>query len=165
MTPKEFTTKYYPFAKQTQDKTGISALFILAQAAIETGWGKSTPGNMFFGIKDTDGINGNEQLLRTTEVLKNPDVKFPQVISVKKRPDGKYDYVVKDWFRKYDTPEGSFTDHAAFFYTYNRYRKALDVKEDPYRFAEEIAAAGYATAPNYATELKKVIKMVEGYLK
>ncbi|GAB6122275.1 glycoside hydrolase family 73 protein [Dysgonomonas termitidis] len=165
MTPREFTTKYYPFAFQTQQKTGISALFIIAQAAIETGWGKSSPGNMFFGIKDTDGINGNEQLLRTTEVLKNPDVKFPQVISVKKRPDGKYDYVVKDWFRKYDTPEGSFTDHAAFFYTYNRYRNALDVKEDPYRFAEEIAAAGYATATNYASELKKVIKMVEGYLK
>ncbi len=161
MKPKEFTTKYYPFAKQTEQKTGISAIFILAQAALETGWGKSTPGNMFFGIKDTDGINGNEQLLRTTEVLKNPNVTFPEIISVTKRPDGKYNYVVKDWFRKYDTPEGSFTDHACFFFTYNRYAKALEVKHDPNRFAEEIAKAGYATDPNYANTLKSIIKMIE----
>lgn len=164
MTPSEFVKTYYKYAKQTQDKTGIDARFILAQAALETGWGKSVPGNMFFGIKDSDGINGNEQLLRTTEVLKNPNVKFPEVISVAKRPDGKYNYVVKDWFRKYDTPEGSFTDHACFFFTYNRYKKALDVKSDPYKFAEEIAKAGYATAPNYADSLKAVIKTVEKYI-
>lgn len=164
MTPSEFVKSYYKYAKQTQDKTGIDARFILAQAALETGWGKSVYGNMFFGIKDTDGINGNEQLLRTTEVLKNPNVKFPEVISVTKRPDGKYNYVVRDWFRKYDTPEGSFTDHACFFFTYNRYKKALDVRNDPYKFAEEIAKAGYATAPNYAESLKSVIKTVEKYI-
>lgn len=164
MTPSDFVKTYYKYAKQTQDKTGIDARFILAQAALETGWGKSVPGNMFFGIKDTDGINGNEQLLRTTEVLKNPNVKFPEVISVTKRPDGKYNYVVRDWFRKYDTPEGSFTDHACFFFTYNRYKKALDVRNDPYKFAEEIAKAGYATAPNYADSLKSVIKTVEKYI-
>lgn len=164
MTPSEFVKTYYKYAKQTQDKTGIDARFILAQAALETGWGKSVYGNMFFGIKDSDGVNGNEQLLRTTEVLKNPNVKFPEVISVKKRPDGKYDYVVKDWFRKYDTPEGSFTDHAGFFFAYNRYNKALQVKYDPYKFAEEIAKAGYATAPNYADSLKSVIKTVEKYI-
>lgn len=164
MTPSEFVKTYYKYAKQTQDKTGIDARFILAQAALETGWGKSVYGNMFFGIKDSDGVNGNEQLLRTTEVLKNPNVKFPEVISVTKRPDGKYNYVVKDWFRKYDTPEGSFTDHACFFFTYNRYKKALEVKSDPYKFAEEIAKAGYATAPNYADSLKAVIKTVEKYI-
>lgn len=59
MTPSEFVKTYYKYAKQTQDKTGIDARFILAQAALETGWGKSVPGNMFFGIKDTDGINVN----------------------------------------------------------------------------------------------------------
>ena len=164
MTPSDFVKTYYKYAKQTQDKTGIDARFILAQAALETEWGKSVPGNMFFGIKDTDGINGNEQLLRTTEVLNNPTVKFPEVISVTKRPDGKYNYVVKDWFRKYDTPEGSFTDHACFFFTYNRYKKALDVRNDPYKFAKEIAEAGYATAPNYADSLKSVIKTVEKYI-
>jgi len=51
MTPKEFIKQYKPFALETERKTGISHLFILAQAALESGWGKSVPGNMFFGVK------------------------------------------------------------------------------------------------------------------
>ncbi|MFV0326897.1 MAG: glycoside hydrolase family 73 protein [Bacteroides xylanisolvens] len=164
MKVSEFVKKFYPYAKETEIKTGINALFTLAQAALESAWGESAPGNMFFGIKDTDGINGNEQLLRTTEVLKNPNVKFPEIISITKRPDGKYTYRVKDWFRKYETPEGSFTDHACFFFTYNRYKQALEVKHDPYLFADEVAKAGYATDPNYAASLKKIIKMIEKYI-
>jgi len=38
MTPKEFINKYKPFALETERKTGISHLFTLAQAALETGW-------------------------------------------------------------------------------------------------------------------------------
>lgn len=161
LTPKEFVNQYYEFAKQTEYKTGIDARFTLGQAALESGWGASAPGNMFFGIKDTDGINGNEQLLRTTEILKNPNIKFPEIISITKRKDGKYEYKVKDWFRKYETPEGSFTDHACFFFTYNRYKKALEVRHDPYAFADAIAIAGYATDPNYAAVLKSVIRTIE----
>ena len=48
---KEFITKYKPFAIETERKTGISHLFILAQSALETGWGKNVPGNMMFGVK------------------------------------------------------------------------------------------------------------------
>ena len=161
MKPSEFVKAYYGYAKQTEEKTGIDARFTLAQAALETGWGASAPGNMFFGIKDTDGINGNEQLLRTTEVLKNPNAMFPEINLITKRPDGKYTYKVKDWFRKYDTPEECFTDHACFFFTNNRYKKALEVKHDPYLFADEVAAAGYATDPNYAAVLKSIIKTIE----
>lgn len=164
MRPVDFVSEYYQFAKNTQDKTGIDARFILAQAALETGWGKSIKGNMFFGIKDTDGVNGNEQLLTTTEVLSNPNAKFPEVISVTKRADGKYNYKVKDWFRKYDTPEGSFTDHACFFFVNKRYEKALEVRHDPYKFAEEVAKAGYATATDYADVLKSVIRTIEKYI-
>ena len=40
---KEFITKYKPYALETQRKTGISHLFILAQSALETGWGKNVP--------------------------------------------------------------------------------------------------------------------------
>lgn len=164
MTKKEFIKAYYPFAKQTQDKTGIHALVILAQAAVESGWGKVAPGNMFFGVKDTDGINGNEQLLTTTEYSRSATEKFPRIISVKPviRNGSKwFKYTIKDYFRKYTTPEESFTDHAQFFLKNKRYAKALAVKEDPYRFIDEIAKAGYATAPNYATLLKKIAKDLE----
>jgi len=162
---KEFITKYKPFAIETERKTGISHLFTLAQAALESRWGERAAGHNFFGVKASkDTPASKKQLVRTTEVLSVPMVTkglFPEIISITKRVDGKYLYVVRDWFRKYDTPEESFTDHAQFFIKNERYAEALKVKSDPYKFAEEVAKAGYATAPNYAETLKKVIKMIE----
>lgn len=166
MTPKEFIKQYKPFALESEKKTGISHLFTLAQAALESGWGKNVPGNMFFGVKaGKDTPSEKKQLLTTTEILSSPNLKhlFPLVISVKMLPNGKYKYTVKDWFRKYDTPEECFTDHAQFFFKNKRYAKALLVKADPYKFADEVAKAGYATAPDYANSLKKIIKMLESY--
>ena len=171
MTPKEFIKKFLPYARETERKTGISALFILAQAGLESAWGKSPIGNNFFGIKVPKSLVSStpkekKQLLRTTEVLATPNEKsqFPEVISITKRTDGRYKYIVKDWFRKYDSPEESFTDHAKLFLTNKRYAKALQVKTDPYKFAEEVAKAGYATEPTYAERLKGVIRKVEGLM-
>lgn len=164
MKPSEFVKAYLPYAKETERKTGISAKAILAQAALESGWGKAAPGNMFFGVKDTDGINGNEQLLTTTEYSRRTDLKFPVIISVTpviRNGQKWFKYMVKDYFRKYNTPEECFTDHANFFFKNKRYRQALTVKHDPYKFAEAIAAAGYATDPNYAKTLKQIISMIE----
>lgn len=160
----EFIKKYKNFALDTERKTGISHLFILAQAGLESGWGKSVPGNMFFGVKALKSTpKEKKQILRTTEVLDTPNEKskFPEVISITKRTDGKYLYIVRDWFMKYDTPEECFTNHAQFFFRNKRYAKALEVKVDPYKFAEEVAKAGYATAPNYAESLKTLIKEIE----
>ena len=162
MTPKDFVKKYKPFALETERKTGISHLFTLAQAALESGWGERTFGNMLFGIKARPETPADKkQLLRTTEVLSSANAVFPKIISIKKRADGKYTYTVLDWFRKYETQEECFTDHAQFFFKNKRYAKALLVKADPYKFAEEVAKAGYATAPNYADILKKLTKTIE----
>ncbi len=165
MTPKQFIQQYYPYALETEKKTGISARFILAQAALESGWGSSAPGNMFFGVKANPKTTpeNKRQLIRTTEVFVNENQghKFPVVISITKRKDGKYLYVVKDWFRKYENPEECFTDHSQFFFKNARYAKALEVKNDPYKFATEVAKAGYATAPNYEKILHDMIKTVE----
>ena len=162
MTPKEFIKKYKPFALETERKTGISALFILAQSALETGWAKSIPDNNMFGVKAKAGTPPEKrQLVVTKEVLSSPNVAFPEIIRITKRADGKYQYEVKDWFRKYDSPEESFTDHANLFVNNKRYAKALQVKSDPYKFAEEVAKAGYATEPTYAERLKGVIRTIE----
>lgn len=163
MTPKEFVKKYYPFALETQRKTGIDARFTLAQAALETGWGKSAPGNMFFGVKAGPSVpEHKKQLLRTREVLRLPTARFPEVISVRRLDSGLYEYVVKDYFQKYESPEESFTDHAKMLMSADRYRAAMHVKDDPYALADAIAATGYATAPNYADALKKTIRTIEG---
>lgn len=162
MTPKEFIKKYKPFALETERKTGISALFILAQSALETGWAKSIPDNNMFGVKTKAGTPPEKrQLVVTREVLSSPNVAFPEIIRITKRADGKYLYEVKDWFRKYDSPEESFTDHANLFVNNKRYAKALLVRSDPYKFAEEVAKAGYATEPTYAERLKGVIRTIE----
>jgi flagellum-specific peptidoglycan hydrolase FlgJ len=164
MTKTEFIKAFYPYALQSQKKTGISALANLAQAAVESGWGKVCPGNMLFGVKDTDGINGNEQLLTTTEYSRSANAKFPRIISVKPvllKGQKFFKYTIKDYFRKYVTPEECFTDHANFFLKNPRYAKAMLVKSDPYKFIDEIAKAGYATDPNYATSLKSIAKNLE----
>lgn len=164
MKPSEFVKAYLPFAKETETKTGISAIAILAQAALESGWGKAAVGNMFFGVKDTDGLNGNEQLLTTTEYSRRADLKFPEIISITPVIMGgqKYfKYKVKDWFRKYNTPEESFTDHARFLIANKRYAHALTVKGDPLAFLKALADAGYATAPNYYSILEGVVKNIQ----
>ena len=165
MTPKDFVKKYKPFALESEKKTGISHLFTLAQAALESRWGERAEGYNLFGIKAKATTPlPNKQLWVTKEELAVPNSnKFPEVLSITKLSNGKYLYRVKDWFMKYITPEEGFTDHAQFFFRNKRYAKALEVKADPYKFAEEVAKAGYATATNYADSLKKIIKMLESY--
>jgi flagellar protein FlgJ len=168
MSPKDFVEKFLPFAKQAQRSTGIHAVAILAQAALETGWGKSVPGNMFFGIKDPKkGKTGKGQLLRTVEYLRTPDQRhlFPEVISVTWDDKRKrWKYVVRDWFKKYDTPAGSFRDHGRLISKNPRYATAMLHRKDPVRFLQEVAKAGYATAPDYATVLVRLVNMIQALI-
>lgn len=167
MKPADFVKQFLPFAKLTESKTGISAVAILAQAALESGWGQHAPGNMFFGVKDTDGINGNEQLITTTEYSRRMDLKFPEIISVvpvTRNGVKMFKYTVKDYFRKYNTPEECFTDHANFFLRNPRYKGALQVKGDANLFFDAIAKAGYATAPDYAKILKGVAATIKKHI-
>lgn len=164
MKPHLFIKKYMPYALITEKKTGIHHEAILTQAAGESAWGEVAPGNMFFGVKDTDGINGNEQLLITTEYSRRQDLKFPEIISVTpvlRNGVKMFKYKVKDYFRKYESPEECFTDHAKFFLNNVRYATALKYKADPERFLIEVAKAGYATAPDYAKFLVSVLKTIQ----
>jgi flagellum-specific peptidoglycan hydrolase FlgJ len=163
LTPKEFVDVFKDYAFKVQGLTGISAIAILAQAAWESGWNKATPGWMFFGVKDTDGVNGNEQLLTTTEYHRTQDVKYPEIISITPVVVGgvkMFKYKIKDYFRKYDTPEGSFMDHANFFLKNPRYKKALEIRYDPHAFLQAVADAGYATDPEYAKGLHSIINSI-----
>lgn len=159
MTPELFVKTYLPEAKKVEAKTGFHYLIPLTQGALESGWGAKVKGNNFFGIKDTDGVNGNEQLITTTEYLSTDKAKFPTIISITK-VGNKFKYIVKDWFRKYPSAEKAFEDHINFFLKNKRYSEAIKHKSNPERFFEEIAKAGYATAPDYANQLKAVMKSV-----
>lgn len=160
MTPEQFVSTYLPEAKKVEEQTGFHYLITLSQGALESGWGKKAVGNNFFGVKWSEGNKQDKQLITTTEILSSPNAKFPEVISVVKQPTGKYKYTVKDWFRKYKTPAEGFEDHINFFLANPRYAKALLVKNTPDKFFEEIAKAGYATATDYAEQLKAVMNSV-----
>jgi len=172
MTPKQFVDAYLPYARQTEAKTGIPAEIILSQAALESGWGKSAPGNMFFGVKDIDGVNGNEQLLTTFEFSKRANLSEKEIglVSITKvEPvviNGVkfFKYIGKAYFRKYNTPEESFTHHAQVFLK-PRYAKALSVKDDAEQFFIEVQAAGYAQSPTYADTLIAVLKSIRAAMK
>ena len=163
MQPKDFVYKYLTAGRNTEKKYGLPALITLTQAAVESKWGDVAPGYNFFGVKDTDGLNGNEQLLLTHEYLDNPTGKFPKVVSIAQVAQRRWKYAVYDYFRKYDTAEDAFNDHAEFLVKNERYKEALTLK-DPIAMLQAIAKAGYATDPNYASLLTKVAEMIKNYL-
>jgi peptidoglycan hydrolase-like protein with peptidoglycan-binding domain len=128
-------------AIKSQRQTGVPASVTLAQAVLESGWGKSTlstKANNFFGIKG-EGPAGHV-LMPTKEFL-----------------NGKW-VTVNAKFRKYDSPAGSFADHGKFLRENSRYANAFKHTDDAARFAREIHKAGYATDPAYSDKLISIIK-------
>jgi flagellum-specific peptidoglycan hydrolase FlgJ len=158
----DYIRMFLPEAQKVEAETGISAVAMLAQSAGEGGW-KIPPGNMMFGIKDIDGLNGNEQLIRTKEYLPTPNTKFHKIHSITPVKKGNvimYKYDVDTWFRKYDTPADSFRHYAEFIFTNPRYAKALKVREIPELYLKEIAKAGYATGLNYEAYMMQMLRSV-----
>ena len=167
MKPQDFVKAYLQDARNTEAKTGVSAIAILAQAALESGWGSYAPGNMFFGQKDFDGLNGNEQLCRTVEYSRRADLKFPVIHSINPvviNGIRYFKYDIEDYFRKYESPEDCFIDHVNFLIKNTRYAQAMLVKSDPIAFLTELAKAGYASAPNYAATMTAMVKSINLFL-
>lgn len=158
---QKFIIDMLPFAKQIETMQGMDPLFILAQAALESGYGKHAPGNMYFGIKDHDGINGNEQLLKTHEIFNTPDKPLKHIIKIEQLPSGLYKYTIREYFRKYPTPLESFQDHAAYL---NKRLKG-EVCCDARTLAKKMAKIKYATAPGYSKILIKHINKIENFIK
>jgi len=162
MTPRDFVKAYLEDARRSERRTGVPAVLSLAQSALESGWSSAKPGNAMFGIKATRAWTGKKQLLVTHEVFADRDQggRFPEVLAIVPRRDGKFDYKVKDWFRAYDSASESFDDHGAMLRANAVYARCFETS-DPREFARRLAAAGYATAPGYAESLIEVIGTVE----
>ena len=168
--PTDFIKKYYKFALESQQYTGVPFAVSLAQAAIESGWGRGLFGNNFFGIKATKDWPGQIQKLPTWEYGQtgNPvkDKIKDEIIQIipPVPPNTLHKYRVRSTFRKYNSPADSFIDHAKFLKVNPRYKNAFKYK-DPYLFLKEVAKAGYATDPDYAAKLKVIIDNIYKYLK
>jgi lysozyme len=144
MTPSEFIAKYEKSVIEACAGSSIFPSVKMAQAALETGWGKSIPNNNLFGIKASGKVTpywtGESGISRTREVIDG--------IS------GSYNLA----FRSYASLADSIRDHTYFLQTNPRYSKngvfAATTPEDQCR---ALKAAGYATDPNYANSLISVI--------
>ena len=141
MTPSDFIAAVGPAAQQSAASTGIPASFTVAEAALESGWGSSglTVNAMnLFGIKADPSWTGPTWSQQTREFLNGQWVMVPAL------------------WRKYSDWLGSITDHAAFLITNPRYNAAFNCTDGP-SFAQAVAAAGYATDPDYATKIIEII--------
>ena len=147
----------------------VPILSVLAQGGLESDWGENAPGSAFHGIKADSKWKGKKQLKRTFEIFGDNNRKlhvFPEVISITAFKDGnktKYKWVVKDWFRAYDSAEEGFTDYCRFLEDNPRYAAAFTVTE-PKAFSVSVAAAGYATGLGYAKLVKDCIDSVANRL-
>lgn len=139
LSPSEFARLFGPVAREASKKSGVPASIILAQAALETGWGGSTIGDAknLFGIKGT-GPAGSVRV-PTQEVINGRRV------------------TINDNFRKYNSWQESIEDHGRLLQN-SRYARAMAVKNDPDQFARELQKAGYATDPEYASKLISIMK-------
>lgn len=167
---EKFVATAYPEAVKASKITGIDPVFVVAQAACESAWGKSgigTNGNNIFGIKAGRSWGGKKVLLKTTEYLKNKDATFPEVISVDWVPSrGAYKYVVKDYFRDYSSLKQAFEDHAKILQA-DHFAHAWSHRGDGRRFVRELQSGKlkYATSNIYVKTIHSYMDQVEHIIK
>jgi len=144
--PEQFVEAILPHAREAADQLGVSPKVLVAQSALETGWGKHVPhddsgraSHNFFGIKADRGWDGERQVHGTLE--------FESGSLVRRQAA----------FRQYDSMAASFNDFARFIENNPRYGKALEARDDPEQFARELQQAGYATDPQYADKLISIM--------
>ncbi|MDI4633766.1 flagellar assembly peptidoglycan hydrolase FlgJ [Pelomonas sp. V22] len=154
---QQFIQKHDSAAKAASSATGIPASFMLAQAAHESGWGKreivakdGTNSFNVFGIKAGANWTGKTVDVQTTEYV-----------------DGKAQKVVAK-FRAYDSYEAAFKDYGQLLGSNQRYAQVVAQSQQASanpaagnggaeRFAQGLQKAGYATDPEYASKLARVI--------
>ena len=146
LNPDTFITDILPQAQAAADTLGISARLLVAQSALETGWGKHT-------MKYADGRSSNNLFgIKTGADWQGPSL---QKASLEFR-DGILQSQVSR-FRAYDTPAQSFADYVEFIRSNPRYQQALAHAGDDQAFIREIHSAGYATDPQYADKVLNIL--------
>lgn len=144
--PEDFVKTLFPVAEKVAERIGIDPRVLLAQSALETGWGKrmitrpdGSNSHNLFGIKADSRWSGESASVMTTEFDKG--------------------VVRKEYasFRAYDSYEESFNDYVDFLESNPRYQEALDNSHDAEAFARHLQQAGYATDPVYARKISRVM--------
>ncbi len=143
--PADFVKQLYPAARKAASKLGVKAEVLLAQSALETGWGASIArdgqgdSNNLFGIKADRSWSGPVTWNRTLEYSEG----------AARREHAR--------FRRYESYQASFDDYVKFLQANPRYQKALHAAADSEQYVNELQAAGYATDPDYGRRINGVL--------
>ncbi len=148
----EFVATMLPMAKAAAARIGVDPKYLVAQAALETGWGKSvmraedgSSSHNLFGIKAGQSWQGGQARAITSE--------FRDGAMVKETAQ----------FRSYDSYQDSFHDLVTLLQSNDRYKEVVKSADNPEQFVRELQKAGYATDPAYASKISQIAKTMDSY--
>ncbi|MBD8097813.1 flagellar assembly peptidoglycan hydrolase FlgJ [Pseudomonas fluorescens] len=148
----EFVATMLPMAKAAAARIGIDPKYLVAQAALETGWGKSvmraedgSSSHNLFGIKAGQSWQGGQARAITSE--------FRDGAMVKETAQ----------FRSYSSYQDSFHDLVTLLQSNDRYKEVVKSADNPEQFVRELQKAGYATDPAYASKISQIAKNMNSY--
>jgi flagellar protein FlgJ len=145
---EQFVSRMLPAAQQASQASGVPAQLIMAQAALESGWGRreiraedGRNSYNLFGIKADRSWKGSVVETTTTEYVNGAAQK------------------TRATFRAYGSYEESFSDYAKFLVSNPRYNN-VRATQDPAEAAHGLQRAGYATDPQYGGKLIRIMKQM-----
>ncbi|QKZ03602.1 flagellar assembly peptidoglycan hydrolase FlgJ [Pseudomonas eucalypticola] len=151
-TADDFVATMMPLAKDAAARIGVDPSVLVAQAALETGWGRSVmrddsgkSSHNLFGIKASGNWQGDQARAITSEFRNGKMVKETAQ------------------FRSYDSYADSFHDLVTLLQSNDRYQGVVKSADNPEQFVRELQKAGYATDPNYASKISAIAKQMKGY--
>lgn len=141
-----FLDEVAPIADQAAADLGVAPRALMAQAALESGWGQhvirmpdGSSSYNYFGIKASGDWRGATVRIPTTEYINGRAV------------------TVQAAFRAYPDAASAFRDYVDFIGKNPRYQKALEQGANAHQYARQLEAAGYATDPNYANKIMAIL--------
>src|SRR5690554_2543226 len=136
-----------PMAEKAAARLGVDPHYLVAQAALETGWGKliirgrdGSSSHNLFGIKTHGQWQGGSANVLTSE--------YRDGVRQQQRAT----------FRSYESYEQSFDDYVDFLQSNGRYQQALARTGNADAFFRELQQAGYATDPRYASKVSQIAR-------
>jgi peptidoglycan hydrolase FlgJ len=145
-----FVKMLEPYAEKAAGQLGVSSDTLIAQAALETGWGQHVPGAAngssslnLYGVKAGSSWNGNAVNAVTTEYSGGSPASVSQP------------------FRRYSSVEQGVNDYVTLLQHNSRYQKAIGTGDDVGAFGSALAGGGYATDPIYVQKLQATVSSVK----
>lgn len=150
--PKEFVAKLLPLAEKAAEKLGIDYLLLVAQSALETGWGKhvlaSDNGESSHNVFNVKGRRGG-----SFETTTQPTIEFKDGVVTTE----------KSAFNVYKDLAESFDDYVRLITGSERYQNALNPSDDSAGYIAELQKSGYATDPQYSQKVMSVYERVKQF--